>query len=147
MVGDIDAEVPVGAAAADPSLNAASVLLAIVLFLWTPPHFWALAIAQKDEYAAAGVPMLPVVVSEPVATWSIFGHTLALVLLSLSLVYYGMGWIYLVAALAGGLYFLRESLRLIAAPTTSQAWRTFAASIVQLGLLLTGAIFDNLLLG
>ncbi|UCG73413.1 MAG: protoheme IX farnesyltransferase [Chromatiales bacterium] len=135
-----------GSAAVGATFAPAPVLMAVVLFLWTPPHFWALAYACKDDYAAAGVPMLPVVASEPVAVWSIFGHTLALVVLSLALGWYGMGWIYMLAALAGGLYFLVESLRLALQPATSRAWRTFAASIVQLGLLLTGAIIDNLAL-
>ncbi len=135
-----------GAAAVGATFAPAPVLMAVVLFLWTPPHFWALAYACKADYAAAGVPMLPVVAPEPVAMWSIFGHTLVLVVLSLALGLYGMGWIYLLAALAGGLYFLRESLRLALQPSTGQAWRTFAASIVQLGLLLTGAIIDNLAL-
>jgi len=136
-----------GSAAVGATFAPAPVLMAVVLFLWTPPHFWALAYACKADYAAAGVPMLPVVAPEPVAMWSIFGHTLALFVLSLALGLYGMGWIYLLAALAGGLYFLVESLRLALAPSTKLAWRTFAASIVQLGLLLTGAIIDNLVLG
>jgi protoheme IX farnesyltransferase len=135
-----------GSAAVGATYAPAPVLMAVVLFLWTPPHFWALAYACKDDYAAAGVPMLPVVAPEPVAMWSIFGHTLALVVLSLALGLYGMGWIYLLAALAGGTYFLLESLRLALQPSTKFAWRTFAASIVQLGLLLTGAIIDNLVL-
>jgi protoheme IX farnesyltransferase len=136
-----------GAAATGDTFAPAPMILAVVLFLWTPPHFWALAFACKDDYARAGVPMLPVVVSEPVATWAIFGHAIALVLLSLVPGYYGMGWLYMLAAAAGGLYFLRASLGLVFQPTVGQAWRTFAASIVQLGLLLTGAIFDNLFVG
>ncbi|MGI9331411.1 MAG: heme o synthase [Gammaproteobacteria bacterium] len=136
-----------GAAAVGETFSPAPLILAVVLFLWTPPHFWALAYACKKDYAAAGVPMLPVVVSEPVATWAILGHTLPLVLLSLAPGFYGMGWIYLLCAAGGGLYFLRESIVMVMRPSTSQAWRTFAASIVQLGLLLTGAIFDNLFLG
>ncbi len=136
-----------GAAAVGETFAPAPMILAVVLFLWTPPHFWALAFACKDDYARAGVPMLPVVVAEPVATWAIFGHALALVLLSLLPGFYGMGWLYMLAAAAGGLYFLRASLGLVFQPSVGQAWRTFAASIVQLGLLLTGAILDNLLAG
>lgn len=134
-----------GAAAVGETFAPAPVILAIVLFLWTPPHFWALAFACKDDYARASVPMLPVVVTEAVATRSIFGHALVLVLLSLLPGFYGMGWLYLLAAVVGGLYFLRASLGLVLQPSVGQAWRTFAASIVQLGLLLTGAILDNLL--
>lgn len=136
-----------GAAATDATLAPAPLILAIVLFLWTPPHFWALAFACKKDYAKAGVPMLPVVVSEPVATGAILAHTIALVLLSLVPVFYGMSWIYFAGALSGGLVFIYASVKLCYKPTIPQAWRTFAASIIQLGLLLTAAIFDNLFLG
>jgi protoheme IX farnesyltransferase len=136
-----------GAAATDATLAPAPLILAIVLFLWTPPHFWALAFACKKDYARAGVPMLPVVVSEPVATGTILIHAIVLVVLSLAPVFYGMSWIYFVGALSGGLYFIYESWRLYRKPGIPQAWRTFASSIVQLGLLLTAAIFDNLFLG
>ncbi|MEO8444614.1 MAG: heme o synthase [Gammaproteobacteria bacterium] len=136
-----------GAAAVDAEFAPAPLILAIVLFLWTPPHFWALAFACKKDYAAAGVPMLPVVVSDAVSTRTILGHAIVLVALSVVPFWYGMSWLYLASALAGGGYFLLASWRLVLQPTIPQAWRTFAASIVQLGLLLTGAIFDNLLIG
>lgn len=136
-----------GAAAVNAELEPAPLILAVVLFLWTPPHFWALAFACKKDYQAAGVPMLPVVVSDGLSTRTILGHAVALVALSVVPFWYGMSWIYLASALAGGAFFLLASWRLVLSPTIPQAWRTFAASIVQLGLLLTGAIFDNLLLG
>ena len=136
-----------GAAAVGAELEPAPLILAIVLFLWTPPHFWALAFACKKDYAAAGVPMLPVVVSDALSTRTILGHAIALVVLSVVPFWYGMSWIYLASAVGGGVFFLLASWRLVLSPTIPQAWRTFAASIVQLGLLLTGAIFDNLLLG
>jgi protoheme IX farnesyltransferase len=136
-----------GAAAVDSALAPAPLILALVLFLWTPPHFWALAYACKRDYEAAGVPMLPVVTSEAVATRTILAHAVALVVLSIVPVFFGCGWIYLLAVVSGGLYFIRESLRLVYKPNTPQGWRVFAASIVQLGLLLTGAIVDKLVLG
>jgi protoheme IX farnesyltransferase len=83
-----------GAAAVDPHLGAAPLTLAVVLFLWTPPHFWSLAIAFQEDYAAVGVPMLPVVVGEAIAAWVILAHTLALVALSLLPVAFGLGWAY-----------------------------------------------------
>jgi protoheme IX farnesyltransferase len=135
-----------GSAAVGEVMAPAPLILAVVLFLWTPPHFWALAFACKSDYAAAGVPMLPVVVEEGIATRAIMWHAVILVVLSLLPAWYGMGWIYLLSAAAGGAYFVRESVRLVYKPGVPQAWRTIAASIVQLGLLLTGAIFDNLLL-
>ena len=73
----------------------------------------------------------------------------AIVLVALSLlpVFYGMGWIYFVGALSGGLFFIYASVQLFISKSIAHAWKTFAASIVQLGLLLTAAILDNLILG
>ena len=136
-----------GSAAVGATFEPAPLILAIVLFLWTPPHFWAMAFACKRDYQRAGVPMLPTVVSDAVSTGTIFGHAVVLVLLSLVPVYFGMGWIYLLGAASGGAYFIHASWRLMHKPTVPQSWRVFAASIVQLGLLLTCAILDNLLLG
>ena len=136
-----------GAAAMDASMSPAPVILAIVLFLWTPPHFWSLAFACKKDYAAAGVPMLPVIASDNVSTFSILAHVLVLVPLSLLPFWYGMGWIYLSGALAGGAFFIYASIRLVLDPAIGPAWRAFAASIVQLGLLLIAAILDQLILG
>jgi protoheme IX farnesyltransferase len=131
-----------GAAAVDPGLAPEPVILALVLFLWTPPHFWSLAFKYREEYAAAGVPMLPVVVRDATAAWIILGHTVLLVALSLLPVMYGMGWIYLTGALLGGTRFLWTSIGLVRDPSPGAAMVNFHASLVQLCLLLTGAILD-----
>jgi len=136
-----------GAAAVDISVGPAGWILATVLFLWTPPHFWALAYACKSDYQKAGVPMLPVLVDDRTATWIILGHVVALVSLSLLPVFYGLGWIYLLGVVVGGVYFVRETLRFHYKPTIPQAWRTFASSIAQLGLMLVAAILDRIILG
>ena len=136
-----------GAAAVDPGLAPAPVILAVVLFLWTPPHFWSLAFKYRDDYAAAGVPMLPNVVSGPLAARVILAHTLLLVALSLLPVAYGLGWIYLLGAASGGAYFVMSSIRLLRDPGPKAAMRNFHASLLQLSLLLTGAITDSWLLG
>ena len=73
-----------GAAAVDPTLAPVPVILAVVLFLWTPPHFWSLAMVLHEQYREAGVPMLPVVVGDRKAAQVIFGHTLVLVTHSLA---------------------------------------------------------------
>jgi protoheme IX farnesyltransferase len=135
-----------GAAAVGAELAPAPLILAIVLFLWTPPHFWALAYACRRDYKAAGVPMLPVVFEERVSTITILVHTILLVLLSVVPFWLGMGWIYLLSAVVGGVIFLRPCIVLVYKPSVPQAWRVFAASIIQLGLLLAGAILDSLLL-
>ena len=135
-----------GAAAVDPGLAPAPLILAAVLFLWTPPHFWSLATAIRQDYARAGVPMLPVVIGDQRAAWVILGHTIALSLLALLPFWYGLGWIYLAAAVAGGSYFTWHSIRLVRTPTRAQAMRNFFASLVQLSLLLLAAIVDPLVL-
>ena len=133
-----------GAAVVDPALSIAPVLLAVVLFLWTPPHFWSLAFVFADDYKQAGVPMLPAVFEKSVAARIIFAHTLALVLVSILPFFYGLGWIYLMGALAGGLYFLKTSYELVRLPTIVTARTNFHASLIQLTLLLCACVLDVL---
>lgn len=136
-----------GSAAADPQLNAVAIWLAVVLFLWTPPHFWSLAISLHEDYAAAKVPMLPVVVGDAEAARIIAINTSLLVGASIMPFFYGMGWIYLTAALCGGGYFLFRSWQLIKNPNGQYAMKNFFASLIQLSLLLAGATLDSWLLG
>jgi protoheme IX farnesyltransferase len=89
----------------------AAVLFAVV-FLWTPPHFWSLAMRFKDDYAAAGVPMLPVVASPRQVTRRIVGYSWAMVGASLLLIPFGAGWLYAVAAVGLGAAFVFEAHRL-----------------------------------
>ena len=131
-----------GAAAVDPQLAPAPVILAVVLFLWTPPHFWSLAFVYKDDYAQAGVPMLPVVVGEKAAAQIILAHTVALVVLSLLPFFYGMGWIYLLGAATSGAYFVQKSIALARHPSRQTALANFLASLTQLSVLLSAALLD-----
>jgi protoheme IX farnesyltransferase len=89
-----------------------AVVLFAVVFLWTPPHFWSLAMRFKDDYAAAGVPMLPVVASPLQVTRRIVFYSWAMVAASLLLVPFGAGWLYAVAAVALGAVFVAEAHRL-----------------------------------
>jgi protoheme IX farnesyltransferase len=131
-----------GAAAVDPSLGPLPWLLAGVLFLWTPPHFWSLAIACKDDYATAGVPMLPVVVGTPRAARIVHGNALALVGVSLLLPLYGAGPVVLAGALVGGVYFLVRTWQLALAPSRATAMAAFFGSMVQLSVLLAAVAVD-----
>lgn len=131
-----------GAAAVDPALGPLPVILALVLFLWTPSHFWSLAIALRKDYAAAGVPMLPVVKGDHVAAWAILVNTVLLVAVSLLPVFYGAGWIYFAGALAGGVYFLARNVQLVRHTTTQTAMTNFFASLVQLSLLLGAVLLE-----
>src|SRR4029079_4347391 len=98
-----------GATAADASISAQPLLLAVVLFLWTPPHFWSLAIANQAEYAAAGVPMLPVVVGTARAARIVLWSTAALASTTLLPGLFGAGPVYMAGALAGGGYFVAKA--------------------------------------
>lgn len=131
-----------GASAVDPALAPAPVWLAVVLFLWTPPHFWSLAIALREDYKAAGVPMLPVVVGDSKAAWIILLHTVAVGVASIVPAFYGLGPLYLAAALAGGIWFTARSIGLVRNPCRETAMANFKASLVQLSLLLGAAIVD-----
>ncbi|MGF1621722.1 MAG: heme o synthase [Rhodomicrobiaceae bacterium] len=132
-----------GAAAITPDLAPASIILALVLFLWTPPHFWSLAMVLHKDYAAARVPMLPVVVGDAAAARIILAHTIAVVGLSLLPAAFGMGPIYLAGAVIGGAIFLKRSFELVHDPGPKAASRNFKASLLQLGLLLGAAIVDG----
>lgn len=131
-----------GAAAVSPVPGPESLALAVVLFLWTPPHFWSLAIACREDYAAAGVPMLPVVVGEARAARAIFTGAALLVGASLVPAAFGLGWIYLAAALSGGAWFLLKCLLLLERPGRETARASFRASLFQLCAVLLGAMCD-----
>ena len=131
-----------GAAAVDPQLGTLPLLLALVLFLWTPSHFWSLAIAMHKDYAAAGVPMLPVVVGDRLAARVVLANTVLLVAASVLPFFYGLGWIYLAGALSGGAFFLHTNLKMVRNPTPRTAMVSFHASLAQLTLVLTAAIID-----
>jgi protoheme IX farnesyltransferase len=132
-----------GAAAVAPdALGPLPLAFAVVLFLWTPPHFWSLAIAFREDYEAAKVPMLPVVVGDARAARAILAGAGLLVAATLVPALLGMGWLYLLAALGGGAYLLLTSARLALAPNRRFAMINFHASLIQLTLLLLAAIAD-----
>jgi protoheme IX farnesyltransferase len=136
-----------GAAAIDPMPGPAAWTFAVVLFLWTPPHFWSLSMYYRQDYADAGVPMLPVVFGDRIAAQAIFWHTLPLVGLSLLPLMWGAGWLYGACAAVGGAYFIKRAYLLAHSQTPSNAIRSFLASLLQLGLLLLGAIVEGAIRG
>jgi len=142
----------VGWAAVTGRVGWPPVVLFAVVFLWTPPHFWALAMRFRDDYAAAGVPMLPVVAGEDVVARRILGYSWAMVLASLLLVpVAGTGWLYAGAAVVLGAVFLREAHRLNAAVrrggrgAAPEPMRLFHWSISYLTLLFLAVAVDSLL--
>ena len=135
-----------GAAAVDPALSPVPILLALVLFFWTPSHFWSLAIAKHQDYAQAGIPMLPVVIGDKSTAIVVMGNTLILVGISILPYFYGLNWIYLAGAVSGGGYFIYQNYKMILDPSPKNAMKSFFASLVQLVLLLVGAVLDVYLL-
>jgi protoheme IX farnesyltransferase len=136
-----------GAAAVTPDgVGAVPLWLAVVLFLWTPPHFWSLAIACRADYEAAGVPMLPAVVGDARAARAVLTGTILLVSASLVPAMTGLSWLYAITAAASGAYFLWTSIALVRNPCRRTAMVNFHASLVQLTLLLSAAIADAVLL-
>ena len=132
-----------GAAAVDPGIGAAPLVLALVLFLWTPPHFWSLAIAYRQDYEAARVPMLPVVVGDARCAKVIFLHTVLLVSASLVPAFLGLGLMYLRRRGSGrGVAASPPATGLMRAPSAKLAMVNFHASLGQLSLLLLAAILD-----
>jgi protoheme IX farnesyltransferase len=131
-----------GAAAVSPAPGPEALALAVVLFLWTPPHFWSLAIACRDDYAAAGVPMLPVVVGDARAARAILASASLLVLASFVPGLFGLGAIYLASAAGGGAFFLLRCKALARRPSRESARAAFLASLAQLCAVLFGAMAD-----
>ncbi len=136
-----------GAAAAAPQfgpvIGPVPFLLAAVMFLWTPPHFWSLAVARGEDYRRAGIPMLPVVSGPEVWGPAIFSHALVLVALSFAPLLFGMGWIYGLFAALGGIPFVLAAWRLMRDSRRTNAMRTFRASLAQFALLSAGVILDE----
>ncbi|MDH3666150.1 MAG: heme o synthase [Paracoccaceae bacterium] len=131
-----------GAAAVDPAMQPVPVILAVVMFLWTPPHFWSLAAAKGDDYRQAGVPMLPIVVPEHAWTKAILAHTAVLAVLAMVPLAYGMGPVYGICAGLGGGLFLWRSIQLYREPNRKRAMANFGASLIQFCLLTTGVFLD-----
>jgi len=138
----------VGWAAVTGTVAVPAVVLFAVIFLWTPPHFWALAMKFRKDYAAANVPMLPVVATPAVVTRKILWYSYAMVVATLALIPWA-GWIYGVVAAALGAWFLVEAHRLdarVAADSASPApMRLFHLSIAYLTLLFAAVAVTALL--
>jgi protoheme IX farnesyltransferase len=133
----------VGWAAVAGTLQLPAWFLFLIVFYWTPPHFWALAIRYRDDYERAGVPMLPVVVGVEATTRKMLLYTGLMVAISLLLVpVAGMRWIYLAAAIGLGAWFLWDTWRVYRRP--QDAMRLFTTSTVYLSALFAAVALDVL---
>jgi protoheme IX farnesyltransferase len=135
-----------GWAAATGSLNLEAVLLFVLVFLWTPPHFWALAIVRLKDYARAGVPMMPVVRGEAITRQRIMLYAAVLVVASMLLPLFGMtGIIYLVVAIVLGSWLLFAAWKVWRGNGNKVAWTLYRISSLYLAFLFVALIADALL--
>lgn len=125
------------------TLAAAPLLLALVLFLWTPSHFWSLAIVYADDYRRAGLPMLPAVAGAHRTARTVHANTIGLVAVSLALAPF-LGMAYGVTAAVAGAGFLYCTATLAREPSKRHAWRSFKASGLYLLALLAGVVLSTI---
>ncbi len=148
VIGGIAGAVPplLGWTAVTGSVSPQSLLLVLIVFVWTPPHFWALAIHRHEDYAKASVPMLPITHGLAFTRLNVLLYTILLVLVTLLPYFVGMsGWLYLAGVLPLNALFVYHAWQLYKAHDGAQAMRTFRYSIIYLGILFLLLLLDHYL--
>jgi protoheme IX farnesyltransferase len=136
---------PVGWAAVTGSLDLTAIYLFLIIFYWTPPHFWALALLKQTDYGRAGVPMAPLIWGERETMHQMLWYTIILVPVTLLPVAFGaFGLVYLVSALVLGLILLWSIVRTIRARAWAEpAWWAYRFSLLYLALLFAAMVVDR----
>jgi protoheme IX farnesyltransferase len=130
-------------AAVDGTLGTFGWILFLIIFLWTPPHFWAIAIFRRDEYAKAELPMMNLVIGDQKTRKLALVYTLIMLPVTLTPLYFGhLGWAYGGVAIASGAWFTWWNFKAIKADDRAVDWKMFKASVVYLGVLFTAMIGD-----
>jgi heme o synthase len=146
VIGGLSGAMPpaLGWAAVTNTVSAEAWLLVLIIFVWTPPHFWALALYRRDDYMQSGLPMLPVTHGERFTLLNILLYTLILIAATMLPYVYGMsGLIYLISAIILGLIFLAYSIALFISYSDELAKKTFRFSITYLSLLFVVLLVDH----
>jgi len=149
VIGGLAGAAPplLGWTAVTNSIDPNALLLVLIIFAWTPPHFWALAIHRKDDYAKENIPMLPVTHGVPFTKLQIILYTIILILVSiLPFVVLMSGIFYLTSALILGFIFLYYSVRLYLSSNNDLAFPTFAYSIYYIFLIFAALLIDHYLI-
>jgi protoheme IX farnesyltransferase len=149
VIGGLAGAVPpvLGWTAATGALHPFALQLCLIIFVWTPPHFWALAIFRRDDYARAGVPMLPVTHGVAYTRWQVLFYTVLLVLVTmLPTITRCSGLLYLGGALVLGAGFLYYAIRLLNPPDEFFAMRVFKYSVIYLMALFAFLLVDHWLM-
>lgn len=148
VIGGLAGATPplLGWVAVTNSIDPQGLLLVLIIYTWTPPHFWALAIHRRDDYAKVNLPMLPVTHGIEFTKYSILGYTIIMILVTmLPYLIFMSGWIYLVSATILNLYFLYMVLLLMFSKKENVAMKTFVYSINYLLLLFVSMVVDHYL--
>lgn len=146
VIGGAAGAIPplVGWAAVTNRIGVEALLLFAIIFYWTPPHFWALALLRRTEYARAGIPMLPVVRGDAATKRQILLYTLVMLAITLLLTPLGMaGPVYFVCAVVLGAIFLRDAYRVYRDTETTWAWHLYKYSLLYLALLFAALVLDH----
>ncbi|AFU99615.1 heme o synthase [Simiduia agarivorans] len=146
VIGGLAGAAPplLGWTAVTGSMDANGILLALIIFAWTPPHFWALAVHRKEEYANADIPMLPVTHGERYTKIHILLYTIILCLVTLLPYLTGMmGWLYLLGAICLGAGFIYWAVRMLTSEDPKFGMDTFKYSIVYLMALFVIMLLDH----
>jgi len=148
VIGGASGAMPpvLGWAAVTGNVSLHAMLLFLIIFAWTPPHFWSLALYRTEDYARAGLPMLPVTHGKRYTQLQVLLYTL--ILFAVSLLPFAVrmsGWLYLAAACALGAAFVAYAVRLYVAYSDALARRTFRFSILYLSLLFAALLIDHYL--
>jgi heme o synthase len=133
-----------GWAAATGSVNLLGFLIGWIVFLWTPPHFWCLAIRARQEYASVHVPMLPVLIGNQRTAAYILANTAILVPYSISLYIFGLGFLYTISAAIAGSLMLIYHYKLLRNPTPQFAWKAYKVTAPYLIIVFIAIAFDSL---
>ena len=148
VIGGASGAMPpvLGWAAMRGEVGPEALMMCLIIFLWTPPHFWALALYRVEDYRKSGLPMLPVTHGSDFTRLNVLLYTLVLFAATLLPFITGMsGWFYLIAALALGLMFIAYGFRLWRTYSDALARRTFRFSILHLALLFAALLVDHYL--
>jgi heme o synthase len=148
VIGGASGAMPpvLGWAAMRNDVGPEALMLCLIIFLWTPPHFWALALYRAEDYRKSGLPMLPITHGAEFTRLQVLLYTLVLFAATLLPFIHGMsGWFYLAAALALGAVFIAYALRLWRDYSDALARRTFRYSILYLSLLFSALLIDHYL--
>jgi len=148
VIGGLAGAMPplLGWVAVTNSIDPQGLILVLIIYTWTPPHFWALAIHRRDDYAKVNLPMLPVTHGIEFTKYSILGYTIIMIMVTLlPYLIFMSGWIYLVCSTLLNIYFLYMVLVLMFSKKENAAMKTFVYSINYLLLLFVSMLVDHYL--